>query len=772
MRRLILLPLLIPATLLAQSTPRPATEDQVTVHADEASADATSTSAQRTLTSKQLARVPIFNASTGFTELLTRTTPGVAADSNGFAHPLGEHADTSLSLDGQPLTDQQAKVFANQLDPNIIHSMTATTGAPPAEFGDKTSLVVTIHSKSGLDQPLHGSASAAYGSFGTASANLAIGIGGKKWGEFLAINANGSGRFLDTPEFRPLHDHGNAQGIFNRFDFNPNEHNQLHLNLGVGRSWFQTPNSYDTAAASQDQRSQIRNANIALGWTHIVTPSLLTSFVPFFRHDEAQYFPSANPLADATATLAQNRTLTNTGFRLEAQYDHGIHNAKLGSTYWHTLLHERFAVGLTDPLYNAPCTNAIAPGIVDPTQCATAGYIANPDFIPNLLPYDLTRGGTQFRFDQKADVVQTAFYLQDDIKLGNWLLSPGLRYDIYNGLSKGNQLQPRLGISWKAPITQTVLRASYARLYETPYNENLIFANESSASTTGTNPFANLRSEPVRPGTRNQFNTGFQQPLGTHLSVNADYYWKFTRNDFDFDTLFNTPITFSVAWRKSKIDGLAITVNLDNFHGLTASSVMGHVRSRFFTPQVGGLIFSSVPSAPVFRIDHGEEFEQTTQLHYQLPQRLTGHHQPYVSGTWRYNSGLALPDTVPTYLDALQLTADQQSQMGLYCGQNVATPTHAIRQCTATAFGATRIRIPPYGTEDDDRNPVRVMPRTLFDLSAGDDHLLQIERITIGLHVSVLNATNRIELYNFLSTFSSTHFVPPRSLQANLQFNF
>src|SRR4051812_28253892 len=72
------------------------------------------------------------------------------------------------------------------------------------------------------------------------------------------------------------------------------------------------------------------------------------------------------------------------------------------------------------------------------------------------------------------------------------------------------------------------------------------------------NPFGNYRSEPVRPGVRNQFNVGLQQRVGRHLSVDANYYWKFTDGAFDFDTLFNTPITFSVAWKKSKIDGLAM----------------------------------------------------------------------------------------------------------------------------------------------------------------------------------------------------------------------
>jgi hypothetical protein len=265
---------------------------------------------------------------------------------------------------------------------------------------------------------------------------------------------------------------------------------------------------------------------------------------------------------------------------------------------------------------------------------------------------------------------------------------------------------------------------------------------------------------------------GLEQRFGRHLTIDSDYYWKFTDTAFDFDTLFNTPITFSVAWRKSKIDGLALRVNLLDMHGFTVYSVMGHVRSRFFTPEVGGLIFNSVPSSGVFRIDHGEEFEQTTNIRYQFPARLLRGRRPWISGTWRYNSGLALPDTVPVYTDALALTADQQSQMGLHCGQDYATPTHAIRECSEAQFGATRIRIPTLGTQNDDRNPVRVAPRTLFDLSAGEDNLWKIERFIIGVHFSVLNVTNRVALYNFLSTFSGTHFVPPRSYQAGLQLSF
>src|SRR5947199_17021 len=80
----------------------------------------------------------------------TLTSPGVADDSNGSFHPLGEHAETSLSIDNQPVSDQQSRTFSNQLSPNAIESIDVETGVPSAEFGDKTSLIATIKTRSGL----------------------------------------------------------------------------------------------------------------------------------------------------------------------------------------------------------------------------------------------------------------------------------------------------------------------------------------------------------------------------------------------------------------------------------------------------------------------------------------------------------------------------------------------------------------------------------------------------------------------------------------------
>jgi len=119
------------------------------------------------------------------------------------------------------------------------------------------------------------------------------------------------------------------------------------------------------------------------------------------------------------------------------------------------------------------------------------------------------------------------------------------------------------------------------------------------------------------------------------------------------------------------------------------------------------------------------------------------------------------------------LTADEEFEAGFYCGNVRATPTIALPSaCPTTQFGSSLIKVPAPNTENDDHNPPRIASRHLFDLSIGHDNVLHGDKYKVSLQLTAINLANNYALYNFLSTFSGTHYVTPRSLTAEIGFHF
>ena len=723
--------------------------ETVTITSDTAQALENTSTTHTDVDQSLITRLPVRSVGSGLSDVVTLAAPGVVADSNGFFHPLGDHAQTSYSIDNQPVSDQQSKAFSTQLPPNAIQSMEIITGSTPAEYGDKTSLVVNAITKSGLNQKKPtGGFSTTYGTFGTIGQDASLAYGNARAGNFITFNFARSRRFLDTPEFAVLHDKGSAGSIFDRIDYSPNSKDTFHLNLFVARNSFQTPNQFDQQTLGQDQRQLVHSVNIAPGYVHIFSATTVLSVNPYYRLDNVRYFASPDPFSDQTMTFSQSRRLNNAGVKADLSYVKGRNNAKFGVQLSHTFLTESFKFGITDPDFNDP---------------------ASPDFLPGLLPFDLTRGGQQFTFRGHTDIKQEAFYAQDILTLGQAAVSVGLRFDNYDGITKGKLLQPRLGVSYHLKSTGTVLRGSFMRSFESPYNENLILSSVTGAGGLANGVLGDTSNLPLRPGARTQVNAGFQQSIGKHLLLDMDYFIKRTNNAYDFNVLFNTSVTFPISWQKSKVDGASLRLNMTNYKGLSAFIVAGHTRARFFPPETGGLFFNSDLPGGVFRIDHDQKLEQTTQVQYQFENWKKV--APYVNFTWRYDSGL-VAGSVPDFVSTLDLTADQQAQIGLFCGSTFATPTSPILACADTNRGALRVRIPADGTENDDTNPPRIAPRHLFDFSVGTDNLLATEHKRLTLRFTGINIFNKVALYNFLSTFSGTHFVAPRTFQIQAGITF
>ena len=173
---------------------------------------------------------------------------------------------------------------------------------------------------------------------------------------------------------------------------------------------------------------------------------------------------------------------------------------------------------------------------------------------------------------------------------------------------------------------------------------------------------------------------------------------------------------------------------------------------------------------------------------------------PWFGFNWRYDSGL-VAGNVPCYGLASNdpntpcaissttlngqpaismvsafgqaLTADEEFQAGLTCNGVKATPFVALPSvCPASQLTSNLVKIPAPNTGNNDKNPQRIQPRSLFDLSIGDDNLFNGDKYKWSLRLSGVNIANKYALYNFLSTFSGTHYVTPRALTAQVGFHF
>jgi hypothetical protein len=223
--------------------------------------------------------------------------------------------------------------------------------------------------------------------------------------------------------------------------------------------------------------------------------------------------------------------------------------------------------------------------------------------------------------------------------------------------------------------------------------------------------------------------------------------------------------------------------------------VMSSVAARFFPPQVGGAGATGRQTGYPFRIDHDERYNETTHMQYQIP----GRHSPWYSLNWRFDSG-EVAGAVPCYqpfsndpnspcgtpsdptsttlngqpaISLASLDADEEFEAGLACDGVKATIGHPLPTvCPASELTSKLVKIPAPGTADADKNPQRIQPRNLFDMALGEDNLFHGDRYKWDAQLSAINVTNEYALYNFLSTFSGTHYVSPRSLTGTITLHF
>jgi outer membrane receptor protein involved in Fe transport len=166
---------------------------------------------------------------------------------------------------------------------------------------------------------------------------------------------------------------------------------------------------------------------------------------------------------------------------------------KAGAMYQQTFLRENDSLGIVDPTFLPSLTD------VNGNPCYNAATnVALDSPCTDLLPFDLTRHGNPFGFNGKIDVKELSAYAEDAITKGNWSLNLGLRGDIYSGLVTHREAEPRIGVAYNIKRSNAVLRTSYARVLETPFNENLVLASVGCGNAV-LNPLLGCAAAGVNP---------------------------------------------------------------------------------------------------------------------------------------------------------------------------------------------------------------------------------------------------------------------------------
>jgi hypothetical protein len=661
---------------------------------------------------------PAANPSRGMESLIVQT-PGFAQDENGRYHFQGAHSEQSYVVDGQPISDQIGITFSNSVDPRILQSAEVIYGNVPAEFGEKIAAVINLTTKSGLGQGgFKGDVHAGAAQFKTYDVGASGGGGSSRFGYFFSLDGSKSDRFLDPPNFDNLRNHGDTERLFLRLDVaNEGSTDTLRLSGLLGRTRRDVPNTFSQQAANTDNQVETNDWNANLGWQNVLSPTAVLDTTAFARNSRYTYYGSPN---DPSVITNSKRSLDNYGVQPVLTITAGTANEiKAGGIVKLYPIKERFSFGITDPNLNDPTSD---------------GYN------PNLAPYDLTRGGTPFRFESSRTITYLAGFVEDTIRLSDLTAQVGLRYEHANFPLSESQLQPRVGLAYYLTATKTVLRASYNRIFITPEYENILFSSSPQASSLAPPEVQASRALgegliPVPAARQDVYDVGVQQALGSKLRLDVDFWERRVRFVADQAQFENTGIVFPVAFDHGRLHGWNVRLDLAPLGGLTGYASVGHVRAIYNPPLAGGLFLDTgaldaITGGP-FVIDHDQNLQIQGGLSYAF-----GKSGFWVAGNGRHDSGL------------------------------VTGADETIVQDPDNAFALPYIRIHSGGGLD----PNRIAPRTVWSFSAGAD--LARFGIPIGLQMDVLNAFDEKGVYNVLSTFGGTHVIPPRTYAGRMRVSF
>ena len=201
-----------------------------------------------------------------------------------------------------------------------------------------------------------------------------------------------------------------------------------------------------------------------------------------------------------------------------------------------------------------------------------------------------------FAFQATRPDLEQAAYVQDLIRLGNWTINAGLRWDHYQLLLNQNAVSPRVAASRYFPTLNLNIHGAYDRIFQTPSNENILLSSSPEAEALDNSvPAVQL---PVPPSHGNYYELGLTQALWNKLSVNANMFRRDVNNYADDNQILSTGISFAISFQKAIIYGAEGKIEIPHWGPFSGFASYSYIVGNAFYPVTGGLFLGDDADNP------------------------------------------------------------------------------------------------------------------------------------------------------------------------------
>jgi hypothetical protein len=634
---------------------------------------------------------------------LVNSQPGWLYEGNAVLHPRGSEYQTQFVVDGIPLTDNRSPSFGPEIEADDVQSMSIYTAGIPAEYGRKMGGVVEVNTMEDSQEGFHGQAVLSGGSFDTAGAFAQAQY---VWGQnTFGVSASGdmTAHYLNPVVLQNYTNRGTVGDFSAHYQRDLTPKDRLSLIVRHELSRYELPNEQVQEAAGQLLTADNFETMGIISYEHTFSPNVVADLRGMVRNNANDFYSNAD---STPVEILQHNWFREGYFKGSITIDHGHHEIKAGVESDNIFLNENFNYNITDPTQ------------YDPSTPLTFSFVAS-----------------------RPDLEQSA-YVQDLIRLGNWTINAGLRWDHYQLILNRQAVDPRFSISRYFPSADLVVHFSYDRVFQTPSFENILLSSSTAAAGLDT---ISLQL-PVEPSEGNYYEVGLTKAFFKKFKLDANYFRRLVNNYADDDQIDNTTISYPIAFQKAIIYGAEAKLDLPPAHGFSGFLSYSYTVGNAWFPVTGGLFLGDdavIPTTGHFPDSQDQRNTVRGRVRYQVAPRL------WIAGGIQYDTGLPF---------------DFQCD-----------PSLTLQQCiygdpTAGVVGVEQI----YGQQIINRLNFprdRILPSFQVSASAGAD-IYKSDRLNMRLQVDGENLTNVIDVIDFGGLFSGNAIGPSRSFALRLTTNF